>query len=799
MMRIDRWMVLLAALCLGIVIPNVEAVQNPDISVMWYEQPAKDWSEAMPLGNGRLGAMVFGEPQKERILLNEETVWTGGPYNPTNVEGAEHVQKIRELIFAGDYVKAHWMFGRYMMGYPVEQQKYQPLGNLYLEFQNHQNVTDYRRDLDLDTAVASVRYRIDDVAFRREVFVSSVDQVVVVRLTASEPGHLSFTTQLTGYRNGAHSNYGSEQFRMDGVEPDSLQLAGHTSTYLGVEGKIRYFAQAKFVVDGGKIDVGYNSLTVKNADAVTILIPAATNFVNYRDVSASERERVRAVLARISRKPYEKIKQDHVAAHQRLFRRVTVDFGSSPAPTLPTDKRCKAFAAGEDDPQLAALYFQFARYLLISSSRPGTKPANLQGIWNEEMNPSWDSKYTTNINLEMNYWAAEVSNLSECVEPMIEMLCEITTPGSYTARKTYGARGWVLHQNTDIWWATAPMDGPSWGTFSTGGAWLCTQLWEHYLYNRDEAYLAKIYPVMKGSALFFVDTLVEHPTQDVLVTAPATSPENTPKRPGNRPMFDEILGSIITPNICAGPTMDMQILRDLFSYVIEASRILGRDEALRRQLVATRAKLAPMEIGRYGQLQEWFEDWDDPNDAHRHFSHLYGIYPSCQINIKTTPDLAKAARKSVIQRGDLGTGFSMAWKMNIWARLLDGNRSHRIFRHLIGKNNCTNMFTKCFSTPQVEGLFGGAAGIAEMILQSYDNAIELLPALPDAWPCGRVAGLRARGGFVVDFEWNDGQLQSAVVHATKDGVCRVKCKGKSIEFAATAGNDYPLSGKLKLQ
>lgn len=800
-MKKDRLIIALITLCLGLATSDVHADHrsNSDVTVMWYRQPAKEWSDAVPLGNGRLGAMVFGVPEKERILLNEETVWTGGPYNPANIEGAEHVQEIRNLVFKGDYTKAHWMFGRYMMGYPVEQQKYQPLGNLYLEFQGHQNVTDYRRDLDLDTAIASVRYNIGDVTFKREVFVSSVDQVIVVRMAASKPDRLSFTAQLTGYRNGAHSNYGSERFRMDSIAPDTLQLAGHTSTYLGVEGKVRYYTRAKCVAEGGEMDVGYNSLTVTNANSVTILIPAATNFVNYRDVSASERERVTTVLARIANKSYEKMKRDHIDAHQKLFRRVSIDLGSSPSSDLPTDQRCKAFAAGKADPQLAALYFQFARYLLISSSRPGTKPANLQGIWNEQMNPSWDSKYTTNINLEMNYWAAEVSNLAECVEPLVEMLCEIVEPGSYTAKKSYGARGWVLHQNTDIWWATAPMDGTSWGTFSTGGAWLCTHLWERYLYNRDNAYLKRVYPVMKGAALFFLDTLVEHPTQNVLVTCPATSPENVPNRPGKKQMFDEIIGGYITPNLCAGPTMDMQILRDLFGYVIEASQILETDKAFREQLVEARSKLAPMKIGQHGQLQEWFEDWDDPNDTHRHFSHLYGIYPSSQINIRTAPDLAGAARKSVVQRGDLGTGFSMAWKMSIWARLLDGNHAHKIFRHLIDKNNCTNMFTKCFSTPQVEGVFGAAAGIAEMILQSHDGVVEFLPALPDAWPEGRIRGLRARGGFIVDFEWDDLKLESIVIHATQSGKCRVKYGDTFTEFVTRAGKNYTLSGKLQLQ
>ena len=798
-MKREITVILFALLCVSPAISDVPAEYKPnaEATVLWYKQPAKVWSDAMPLGNGRLGAMVFGDPEKERILLNEETVWTGGPYNPTNIEGAKHIQEIRDLVFKGNYAKAHWAFGRYLMGYPVEQQKYQPLGDLWLVFPGHKDVADYRRDLDMDTAVASVRYTHDGVVFRRETLVSSVDQVVAVRLTADKPGRISFRSQLTGYRNGAHSNYGSEQFRMDPIAPDTLQLAGHTSSYLGIEWKIKYHARAKFIVDGGSMAVDYNSLTVTDADAVTILIPAATNFVNYRDVSASEKERVMTALAGVAGKSYQQIKKDHIAAHRKLFRRVSINLGSSATSQLPTDQRCKAFVEGKADPQLASLYFQFARYLLIASSRPGTKAANLQGIWNEEVNPSWDSKYTTNINLEMNYWAAEVGNLEECVEPLIDMLCEITEPGAYTAKHSYGARGWVLHQNTDIWWATAPMDGVSWGTFATGGAWLCTHLWEHYLYNPDDKeYLKKVYPVLKGAALFFVDTLVEHPDKKVLVTCPSTSPENVPHRPGNIETFDEIIGDNITPNICAGPAMDTQILRDLFGYVIEAAKILEKDQRFRKELEEMRAKLAPTQIGQHGQIQEWFDDWDDPKDTHRHFSHLYGIYPSSQINIRTTPKLARAAGKSVTMRGDFGTGFSMAWKMNIWARLLDGNRAHKIFRHLIDKNNCTNMFTKCFSTPQVEGVFGAAAGLAEMLMQSYDGTIEVLPALPDAWPRGQVKGLRARGGYILDLEWDKGKLVTVTVRATINGTCRLKYRDKTVEFNVQKGKIYVFESNL---
>ncbi|MAG59157.1 MAG: alpha-L-fucosidase [Planctomycetes bacterium] len=763
------------------------AASDVTATMLWYDEPGKTFPEALPLGNGRLGAMLFGNPAKERVLLNEETVWTGGPYNPTNPAGAKNVAEIRRLVLKGDYARAHKLFGRHMMGTPVEQMKYQPLGDLWLEFPGHESFTDYRRELNLDTAVASVRYRVRTEVFTREVFVSPVDQVIVVRVSARKPGQISFVASLTGYRNTAHSNYGSEFYRMDGVAPDSLQLHGRTSTYLGVEGRVRFHARARFIATGGEVLVGHDSLTVKGADAVIILIPAATNFVDYRDVSASAESRVQQVLERVADKTYEAIKADHIAAHQKLFRRLAINLSVSPASRLPTDERLTRFAKGGDDPQLAALLFQYARYLLISSSRPGTKPANLQGIWNEKMNPSWDSKFTANINLQMNYWPAEVANLSDCAGPLIDMLCEITGPGSFTARKTYGARGWVLHQNTDIWWATAPMDGPYWGAFSTGGAWLCTQLWEHYQYQRDPGYLLRVYPVLKGAALFFVDTLVEHPTEKVLVTCPASSPENLPTRPGNRKIHDEVMGGAITPCICAGPTVDMQVLRDLFGAVIQASLILDRDRALRTQLAETRRRLAPMKIGRHGQLQEWLEEWDDPDNTHRHFSHLYGLFPGCQIDVERTPELARAAKKSVSMRGDHGTGFSMAWKMGLWARLRDGDRAHQILRYLVERNTCSNLLSKCYDTPQVDGAFGACAGIAEMLIQSHADEIHLLPALPKAWPDGRVSGLRARGGFELDLEWKASKLVSVTIHSAAAGPCKIRYGDKRRVIALRPG------------
>lgn len=741
---------------------------------LWYRQPAKEWIEAMPVGNGRLGAMVFGETVQERIQLNEETIWTGGPYDPSTTTGAKALPEIRRLVFEDKYLRAHKLFGRTMMGRPVEQMKYQPLGNLWLSFPGHEKVSGYCRQLDLDEAVVRVAYRVGDVKFIREVFSSPVDQVIVVQLTADKPGNVSFKANLTGYRNTSHSNYGSEFFRMDGSKPDGLELWGKTSSYLGIEGRVEFHARVKAITKGGTVRVEDDDLIVTNADAVTLLIAAATNFVNYKDLSGNPEVRVKKCLDEVSARSYEQVRRDHVAEHRRLFRRVSLALGKAELSDLPTDERLKKYAK-EEDPQLEALFFQFGRYLLISSSRPGTQPANLQGIWNENMNPSWDSKYTTNINLEMNYWPPEVTNLSECAEPLFRLIEELVKPGSRVAKRHYGARGWVFHQNTDIWRAAAPMDGPSWGTFSTGGAWLCTHLWEHYLFNRDRKFLKKAYPIMRGSAQFFLDTLVEHPKYKWLVTCPATSPENAPKREGNARFFDEITGlNLRGTTICAGPTMDMQILCDLFTQCVEASEILDIDKKFRQQLQQTYQRLAPMQIGQYGQLQEWLEDWDNPEDKHRHSSHLWGLFPSHQISLRETPKLAEAARKSIIMRGDGSTGFGMAWNVNIWARLLNGDYAHRVLKKLILENTCTNFFSKCWQTPQVDGSFGGCAGIAEMLLQSHACEILLLPALPKAWASGSVNGLCARGGFEVDMEWKGGILANAKIHSKLGRKCRIR-------------------------
>jgi len=741
---------------------------------LWYKHPAAKWTEALPVGNGRLGAMIFGKTDEERIQFNEETYWSGGPYSQAVKGGYKALPEIQKLIFEGKYIKAHRLFGRHLMGYPVEQQKYQSLGNLILKSAAKGDVQDYRLELDLDTAVVTVSYIQDGVRYLREVFSSPVDQVIVVRLTADRPGRIGFTAELRGCRNEAHSNYATDYFQMDGYGDDGLIVRGKSADYLGIEGRIRYQARIKAVPTGGRMVVDEPYLRISDADAVTLYLAAATNFVNYRDVSGDPQDRVDAVLDEASKKPYEDIKAAHVREHRRLFRRASLKLGTGPTSRLPTDERLAAFS-GTDDPALAGLCFQFGRYLLISSSRLGTQPANLQGIWNESMNPSWDSKYTTNINTEMNYWPAEVGNLSECTEPLFRMIKELTDQGRDVAREHYGAGGWVFHQNTDLWRVGAPMDGPDWGAFSAGGAWLCTHLWEHYLFTGDVAFLRDAYPVMKGCVEFFLDFLVEHPKYGWLVTNPSTSPENFPASPGNDTFYDEVC-AWMSPGttICSGSTIDMQILNDLFGYVAEAAEILGVDQEFAKSVLEKRARLAPMQIGKKGDLQEWLEDWEQKEISHRHISNLYGLFPGNQVSLRRTPKLADGCRVVLEQRGLEGNGWASAWKMACWARLAEPDKAMENFNFCLHNYTLPNLFSICQRALQVDGTFGLAAAVAEMLIQSHEDAIVFLPAVPGAWGEGEAEGFRARGGFEVSFSWSDGKLKQAIVKSVNGNRCRIR-------------------------
>ncbi len=746
---------------------------------LWYRQPATTWNQALPVGNGRLGAMVFGGRSKETIQLNEETLWSGGPYDPVVPGAYKALPEIRRLLFAGDIPAAHDLFGRTMMGRPYEQMKYQPLGNLRLTFPGHDKSTDYQRELDLDAAVARVSYTVNGTHFVREVFASAVDQVIVVRLTADRPGAISFTAELEGVRNDTHSNYGTDYFRMDGVAPNRLRLTGKSSDYLGIEGKIRYQADLVAQATGGTTTTDRRTLTVTNADAVTLVLAAATNFVNYHDVSADPAARVAKVLDHAAATSYPQLLQAHEREHRDWFRRVALQLGTPlpAADSLPTDLRIARYAT-QPDPGLAALMYQFGRYLLIGSSRPGTEPANLQGIWNDMSNPWWDSKYTVNINLPMNYWPAETGNLAELVGPLEKLVTEVAETGTATAREHWGARGWVLHQNTDLWRAAAPMDGPSWGAWPVGGTWLMSNLYERFRFSADDADLRQIYPLLRDQTRFILDILVPEPKHGWLVTAPSNSPENFPLWPGNVSFFDEVTGLRLgARTMTAGPTMDMQLIRELLVNFDEAATRLKADPALLAEARAALPRLAPNQIGKHGQLQEWLDDWDELEPNHRHLSPLWGLYPGHEITPELTPALAAAAAVTLDRRGTGGCGWSYAWKMGLRARLYDGQHALDQLRALLTKSSLPNLFSLCGKAMQVDGNFGATAAIAEMLLQSHQGMIQLLPALPAEWDAGHVSGLRARGGVTVDLTWAGGKVTTAEFESTKQGRLVIRAVG----------------------
>ncbi|GLR16319.1 glycoside hydrolase family 95 protein [Portibacter lacus] len=756
-----------------------ESIDNQSFdptSLMWYQKPAEVWEDALPVGNGRIGAMVFGGVSEERIQLNEETYWSGGPYNTVVKGGYKKLPEIQKLIFDGKPIEAHKLFGRHLMGYPVEQQKYQSLANLHLFFHKEAKQKNYKRWLDLASGISGVEYTIDGVTYLREVFSSAVDQTIVVRLSASKPGMINFDTQLRGVRNSTHSNYATDYFRMDGAGENELVLTGKSADYMGIEGKLRYEARVRVETDGGVLLRNDAKITVKNATSVTIYFVAATNFVNYKDVSGNEKMRVQEVLKKLKDKKYLAIREDAINDHKEFFDRVILDLPETKTSFLPTDERMASIDS-VPDPQMAALSYQFGRYLLIASSRPGTQPTNLQGIWNKDMNPPWDSKYTTNINTEMNYWAVESANLSELSEPLIKMIEELTDQGSQVAKEHYGAFGWVFHQNTDLWRVAAPMDGPTWGTFTVGGAWLVTHIWEHYLYTQDEDFLAKAYPIIKGSVDFFMDFLVEHPNGEWLVTNPSNSPENPPKGPGYEYFYDEVTGMYYFTTITYGATMDMQILKDLFTYYTEAASILGKDTAYASQVLAVKARLAPSQVGKDGSLQEWSDDLGQLEDKHRHFSHMYGLYPGNVLSANRTPEFIDPIKAVLEQRGDGGTGFSRAWKMALWARLYDGERANSIYKGYLKEQCYMSLFAKCFKPLQVDGSLGLTAAISEMLVQSHEGVVHLLPALPDEWLSGSFRGVQARGGFEVDMAWTNGSITEVNLLSKAGKPIRMKTEG----------------------
>ena len=780
---------------------------NPS-TLLWHKKPAEEWENAFPVGNGRLGAMVYGGIKEEKIQLNEDTYWSGGPYSTVVKGGYKELPKIQKLIFEGKPLEAHKIFGRYLMGYPVEQQKYQSLANLHLFFNEDLEAKNYKRWLDLSEGIAGVEYTINGVTYLREVLSSHVDQTIAIRLTASKPGMISFDTELRGVRNSAHSNYATDYFRMDGKGENELILTGKSADYLGIEGKLRYEARAQIHSDGGTVERVGTRIKVANSNSVTILFVAATNFINYKDVSGNEKAEVQNYLENLDNKDYATIRKNTLEDYQSLFNRVELDLPSTSTSYLPTDERMVSIQT-DPDPQMSSLSYQFGRYILISSSRPGTQPTNLQGIWNKDMNPSWDSKYTTNINTEMNYWPAEASNLSELTEPLFKMIEELTDQGTEVASEHYGAKGWVFHQNTDIWRVAAPMDGPTWGTFTVGGAWLTTHLWEHYQFTQDLKFLEKVYPIIKGSVDFFMDFLVEHPNGKWLVTNPSNSPENPPEGPGYKYFYDEVTGMYYFTTITAGATMDIQILKDLFKYYGQATQILGRDKEYAQEVLKSRERLVPSQVGKDGTLQEWMEDYGQLEEKHRHFSHMYGLFPGNVLSKKKTPEFVEPIKAVLEQRGDGGTGFSRVWKMALWARLSDGDRANSIYKGYLQEQCYLSLFAKCYTPLQVDGSLGVTAAISEMLVQSHEDGIELLPALPKEWDAGRFKGVCTRGAFELDMQWENNAIKTVEILSKAGKNCKISTDKNAqvfrdgnpvqfkenngyIEFPTEKGNIYTL-------
>jgi alpha-L-fucosidase 2 len=763
--------------------PRRDASIGPVLS---YRRPASRWVEALPVGNGRLGGMVFGGIGEERVQLNEDTFWSGGPYDPVDEEAGHFLAEVRRRIDEGRYQEAQDLADQKMMGRPRHLQAYQPLGDLRIALSGHEQASDYERELDLDRAVVRVRYRIGATTYTREVFSSAPDQAIVVRLTADGPARLHLRAALDGRQPSAvrplppRGLLMSGRWRGDLESPDEHLRRSHGLQARWFGEGLAFAVRVAAESEGGRVQADAAGLHVTGARSVTLRLAAATSFRTADPAAACAR-----VLR--SRRSYAALLARHLADHRSLFRRVRLQLGTPDLDTVPTDERLERVRAGGLDPGLAATHFQYGRYLLIASSRPGTQAANLQGLWNDEPRPAWGSKYTINVNTEMNYWPAEVTNLAELHQPLFDLIEQLRAPGRRTAQAYYGARGFVAHHNTDLWRATTPVDGARWGLWPLGAAWLSTHLFEHYAFGGDRVFLRRAYPVMKEASEFLLDFLVED-EDGRLVTNPSHSPENA---------FVDEQGR--TGVLCKGATMDFGIIRELFGGTIEAAEALGADADLRGRLRRALDRLPPYRIGRHGQLQEWMRDFEEAEPGHRHVSHLFALHPGRTITLRGTPELARAARVSLERRlahGGGGTGWSRAWIVNFFARLGDGEQAHENLSALLAKSTLPNLFDD-HPPFQIDGNFGATAGVAEMLLQSHAGEIDLLPALPRAWPTGSVTGLRARGGFEVDVAWSAGALERATIRARRGGRFRVRHAGRVADLELPPGGAVALDGTLR--